>query len=89
MRVFHKRGKPLRGARLLGRLIGASCDQACYRDILIQVFPMKTQWADFEFLSLFCSCGQQAGEPGKRDAERSSIVKDDPHAAVVKVTVSC
>lgn len=73
----------------LPRQIAAARVQTCDRDILIKLFPVETDAADFDTRPRLRARAQQARKPGEWHAEGAAIQQRDPHRAIVKTDGRC
>jgi hypothetical protein len=71
------------------RRIAASGQQPGNRNILVDIFPMQADAADFDARTFFRLCAQQARKPRQRHAERAPVGQVDPHGVIVKANLGC
>jgi hypothetical protein len=73
----------------LPRHIAATGQQACDRNILVNLFPVKADTADLDAFALRRGRTQQARKPRERHAEIAAVGEVDPHGVLVKADGRC
>src|SRR5207244_5709682 len=69
--------------------ISLASEQSCDRDILVNIFPMQTQAAQFNAVALRRRRMEKARKPCQRHPECAPIGQFDPHSVLVKADRRC
>jgi hypothetical protein len=70
----------LGGEGFVGCLVGLAGEEGGDGDVFVEDFPVESAAADAEVFALLRCGAEEAGKPGERYAEGSSVAEVDAHA---------